>query len=61
MHTKISPAVEIRNQLVANMPEKEKKRIITKTIHFTNKDIPAYLKRLDAFETTSAKADYVLR
>ncbi len=61
MSKKIPPPVEIRNQLVAKMSEKEKKRIVSKTVHFTNKDIPAYLKRLDAFEAASAKADYVLR
>lgn len=61
MSKKLSPSVEIRNRLVANLSETEKKRIITKTIHFTNKDIPAYLKQLDAFQAASAKADYMLR
>ncbi len=57
MSGKTSRPVDFRNQLVATMSEKDKNEIVRKTVHFTNKDIPAYLKRLNAFEAASAKAD----
>ncbi len=55
-----SPQTVCRDILQA-IPEKTRRKTVTKTIRFSNDDVPAFLGRLNRFEARSAKKDYALR
>ncbi len=55
-----SPQTVCREILQA-IPEKTRRKTVTKSIRFSNDDVPAFLGQLNRFEAQSAKKDYALR
>lgn len=58
MNQNILSATEVRERLTSKMPQKRKEETVTKTIKFSNRDVPEFLKQLNRFESASAKVDH---
>lgn len=61
MSNSIRSPQTVCKHLMKSIPKEERKDAVKKTICFSNEDVPAFLKKLTAFETRSAKKDYALR
>lgn len=58
MNQNILSATEVREHLNSKMSTKRKEETVTKTIKFSNRDVPEFLRELNRFESASAKVNH---